>query len=172
MKTVAELRRELPQMGRLLWIGMASASRAPIVAVESAELRVGSGLVGDHHCHLGATREVPPKRQVTLIQHEHLAVIAELLGRESVPPELLRRNLVVAGINLQALKDLRFHVGGVTLEGTGDCHPCSRMSETLGEGGYAAVRGHGGITARVVVPGIIKLGDTVSLAVADASERV
>lgn len=72
---------------------------------------------------------------------------------------MLRRNIVIKGINLLALKDKTFWVGEALLEYTGECHPCSRMEETLGEGGYNAVRGHGGITARILNGGKITVGD-------------
>ncbi|HEX6984330.1 MAG TPA: MOSC domain-containing protein [Planctomycetaceae bacterium] len=156
MKTVSELLATLPQNGRLEWIGLAPARRAAIVPVSEAVVRVGTGLDGDHHSPSGRG-----KRQVTLIQWEHFPVIASLLGREAVSPELLRRNLAVSGINVLALKDRRFRVGEVLLEGTGQCHPCSRMEETFGPGGYNAVRGHGGITARVLEGGTIRIGDMV-----------
>ena len=100
----------------------------------------------------------PGKRQVTLIQAEHLPVIAALAGLETVAPEHLRRNVVVSGLALLALKDRRFRIGDVLLEGTGECHPCSRMEEAFGPGGYNAVRGHGGITARVLEGGLIEVG--------------
>ena len=89
-------------------------------------------------------------------------MIASLAGLETATPEQLRRNLVVSGLPLLALKEARFRVGEVVLEGTGECHPCSRMEETLGEGGYNAVRGHGGLTARVIQGGVIRVGDVVT----------
>ena len=103
------------------------------------------------------------KRQVTLIQAEHLPVVASILDRDApVDPELLRRNIVVSGINLLTLKDQRFRIGGVILEGSGPAVPCSRMEENLGPGGYNAMRGHGGITARVIEAGTIAIGDEVA----------
>jgi MOSC domain-containing protein YiiM len=104
------------------------------------------------------------KRQVTLLQAEHLSAIAALCGiGHRCDPSLLRRNLVVSGINLLALKDKPFLIGMVTLEGTGLCHPCSRMEEALGPGGYNAVRGHGGIMARIIEGGVLRIGDKVRL---------
>lgn len=143
--------------GRLAWIGLRPARRAPMAAAEAARLEAGQGLVGDRWA--GA---VTGARQVTLIAAEHLAAIAACLHLEAIPPERLRRNLVVAGLNLLALKGRRFRIGDAVLEHSGECHPCSRMEEEFGPGGYNAVRGHGGITARVVGGGAIRLGDAVT----------
>ncbi len=118
-----------------------------------AQLSPVSGLEND--------RRTTGKRQITLIQAEHLPVIAALCGLERVDPGRLRRNLVVAGINLWALRDRRFRIGPVVLHGTGACHPCSRMETALGPGGYNAMRGHGGITARVLSDGYVRVGDPV-----------
>lgn len=108
-----------------------------------ARLIAGQGLSGDHY----ATRHDGP-RQVMLIAAEDIAVIASFLGCDAIAPALLRRNLVTSGVNLMALKDRRFRIGTALLEGAGECAPCSHMEETLGPGGYNAVRGHGGICAR------------------------
>ena len=156
METIADLRARFPRAGRLEWIGLAAARTGPVRAVESAEVRPGTGIEGEHHARTGRS-----KRQVTLIQHEHLVAVAALLGRDAVPPELLRRNLVVSGVNLVALKDREFRVGAVLLKGSGPCDPCSRMEHNLGRGGYNAMRGHGGITAVVLEGGTIRVGDEV-----------
>ncbi|MFK7941534.1 MAG: MOSC domain-containing protein [Paracoccaceae bacterium] len=105
-------------------------------------------------------RQSAGKRAVTLIQAEHLPVISAL-SRTEVMPDLLRRNLVVAAINLLALRKVEFRIGTAILRGTGICAPCSRMEEALGLGGYNAVRGHGGITAEVLTPGHVAIGDAV-----------
>ncbi len=155
------LRRTVPQTGRVQWIGFASERRAPITVATGIELIAELGLDGDHHARPAQPDQPPRPRQVTLIQAEHLPVIAAMLGRDAVDPELMRRNLVVSGIPLLALKDQSFAIGDAMLMGTGPCPPCSRMEENLGLGGYAASRGHGGITARVLVGGTIEIGDDV-----------
>ena len=146
----------LPQVGRLQWIGIRPERKAPMIQLNIVEAIAGTGLVGDRYSSKNG------KRQVTLIQGEHLPAMASMLGREAIAPELLRRNLVITGINLLALKDKQFQIGSALLEYTGLCHPCSAMEATFGSGGYNAVRGHGGITARIIESGAIAVGDAVS----------
>ena len=120
----------------------------PILAREA--VLTEAGIDGDH--------APAGLRAVTLIQAEHLAVIGAL-ARTDVTPARLRRNLVVSGLNLAALRGWRLRLGEeAEVEVTGPCPPCSRMEEELGEGGYNAVRGHGGWYARVLRPGRIALG--------------
>ncbi len=159
MRTIAELMQILPQTGTIRWMGLSSARRSNIVAVEEVLAIAGYGLEGDHH----AKRRPDTKRQVTLIQAEHLVAVAGLMQMERLDPALVRRNLVVSGINLLALKGQTFQVGEAIFEGTGSCDPCSRMEENLGPGGYNAMRGHGGLTAKVHTGGKIRLGDEVRL---------
>lgn len=131
----------------------------PMLAVKQVAIDP-AGLIGDR-------RNRPGKRAVTLIQAEHLPVIASLSKLDQVTPEMLRRNLVVSGISLLALKNRHFSIGSVILLGTGICAPCSRMEEVLGHGGYNAMRGHGGITAEVVQEGTICIGDSIEPLSAD-----
>lgn len=160
MQTLADLMTEHAQQGRVMWLGVRPERRAPVQAVNAVEAAAERGLTGDRYRSRGG------KRQVTLMQWEHLPVIAALLGMaagaQALDPALLRRNICVAGINLLALKDQHFLIGGALLQGTGLAHPCSRMEEIFGPGGYNAVRGHGGITARVLQTGVIRVGDAVA----------
>jgi MOSC domain-containing protein YiiM len=142
--------------GTVAWLGLRSARRAPMVAVGEAVFDVAAGVVGDRWAGRAGGN-----RMVTLIGAEGLRAIASFLGRDAVPPEALRRNVVVAGLNLLALKDRTVRIGGAVIAVTGECHPCSRMEEILGPGGYNAVRGQGGVTARVVSGGTVSLGDEV-----------
>lgn len=159
----------VPQTGRLTAILLRPERRSTPIRVDQAEVTAGLGLAGDHRT-LERTPDLSARRQVTLLQAEHLPVVAALTGHDEVDPALLRRNLVVSGINLASLRDRRFCIGAVELEGTGWCHPCSRMEEALGPGGFQAMRGHGGITARVVASGTLHLGDPVR-AVGDPPNR-
>lgn len=189
VKVIADLRSTFPRAGQVQWIGLRPGRRQAVQSVPQAEAHPLVGLLGDHGkvapgrltALTGEAGEAPSsaaaaaapstspvpggpgRRQVTLIQAEHLPVVAALAGLETVTPELLRRNVVVSGISLLGLKDRRFRIGEVVLEGTGECHPCSRMEENLGAGGYNAVRGHGGITARVVQGGLMRVGDAVTV---------
>lgn len=148
---------QFPRDGRVEWIGGADQRKGDVVARRECRLEPGSGIDAEHHAVEGETH-----REVTLIQHEHLAAVAALTGRKSVDPELLRRNIVVSGINLLALQERTFQLGDVVLEGTGPCVPCERMEQNLGAGGYNAMIGHGGICARVVSGGTVRTGDVVS----------
>ena len=146
------------QKGDVVWIGLRPATRKEMKAIEEVNV-TETGLEGDR-----ATKNSPAnKRQVTLIQEEHLAAVASFLGKENIDPSLTRRNIVVKGINLNALKGRKFTIGEAILEMTGFCYPCSKMEKNLGHGGFNAMRGHGGITCRVIEEGIIKIGDQISI---------
>jgi MOSC domain-containing protein YiiM len=142
--------------GELVWIGLRPARRAQIVPQTTVVLVAGKGIEGDHY---ETSRDGP--RQATIIASEDIQAIASFLGRETIVPELLRRNFVTRGVNTAALKGRRFRIGTALLEGSGDCAPCSQMEELLGTGGYNAVRGHGGITARIIEGGAVRIGDAV-----------
>ena len=153
---INELQKLFHKDGKIEWIGIRPERKAELAEVEKIEVSPQTGLEGDHYQGRSG------KRQVTLIQAEHLQAVAALLNKDTIDPKLTRRNIVVSGINLIALKEKRIRIGAdVILEVTGICAPCSRMERNLGKGGYNAMRGHGGICAKVIHGGTIRLGDSL-----------
>lgn len=149
MKTIRDLNTPPHIAGRVEAIVVRGAPRDPARTLSATQALAGIGLADDR---LGKKGESElSTRQVTLVQAEHLPVIAQLAqlsGVAAVDPVRLRRNLVVSGINLLALRNARVQVGEAVLE-------------IVGPGAYAAMRGHGGMTARVITSGAIQVGDVV-----------
>lgn len=152
---LGKLMATLPRPGRVEWIGVRPARGVTMQALEEVLAETGAGLHGDRYA--GGSG----KRGITLIQAEHLPVIATLAGLDAVEPARLRRNIVVSGLPLIALKGRRFRLGEAVLETTEACDPCSMMEAALGPGGYNAMRGHGGLCARIVEGGRIRRGDAL-----------
>lgn len=157
MQNIKDLFTVFPHPGRVEWLGIRPERREPVQVVDSITVSGKGGIMGDHYSGQSGNRHV------TLIQAEHLPAIASLTGCATLDPALLRRNIVVSGLNLLALKDQTVQIGDAVLEITGQCHPCSKMEIALGPGGYNALRGHGGMTAKVVKNGLIRVGDAVSV---------
>ena len=168
MPDLRQLTRQFPRAGCVEAILLRPARGAPVLAVPSVLALQDRGLQGDRSAQALPTRAGGHKRQVTLLQAEHLPLIAAWVGRASIDASLLRRNLVIAGINLVSARalfaDQLVHIAigdEVVLEVTGPCDPCSKMEAELGAGAYNAMRGHGGMTARVLAGGRITVGDVV-----------
>ena len=164
MQDLRGLASAFPYAGRLEAIFVRPARGVPAQPLQSVRALAGLGLEGDRK----ASGRPGGKRQVTLVQAEHLPVVAALLRRDALDAALLRRNLLVSGLNLAAARSLfadqplQLLLGEeVVLEVSGPCEPCSKMEAQLGEGSYNALRGHGGVTARVLRGGRLAVGDLV-----------
>ncbi|MBA3696677.1 MAG: MOSC domain-containing protein [Methylotenera sp.] len=169
-QTLQSLSQTMPQIGKLEAIIVRPARLMPAIQINQTLAIANVGLQDDRRGieHNPSLIKIS-NRQVTLIQAEHIEVIAKLMRLPNLQAASLRRNLIVSGINLLAVKPLfahqknYLHIGEVVLEVTGICAPCSRMEEILGEGGYNAMRGHGGVIARVIKGGVLREGNAVNL---------
>lgn len=167
INSLRDLTSQFAQKGRLDNIYLRPAKGVVCVNTHQAEAIVGLGIKGDRVSDFPSRQTNGSKRQVTLIQSEHLTVIEAFL-KKPINPILLRRNLLISGINLIATKSLfkdqliYVEIGDVILEVTGPCEPCSKMEVQFGEGAYNAIRGHGGVTARIIKGGVLNVGDPVS----------
>jgi MOSC domain-containing protein YiiM len=168
MENLRDLVQQFRADGRVEAIVLRSERQQPAHFVSEVRAEPGLGLIGDRRSMAVRVGLEVRKRELTMFQSEHLPVVARWCGLESLEATRLRRNLVVSGINVLAMRSpfpdvrLEWQIGQeVILEVTGSCDPCSRMEAELGRGGYNALRGHGGVTARLLEGGTIRVGDRV-----------
>jgi MOSC domain len=158
----------LGRMGRVEAICIAGGGSPHMQALQQVVAIAGVGLAGDRYA-LGigfySPRPTNPgAREVTLIEAETLDALRSEHGIALEPSEH-RRNLTVRGIRLSELLGKRFMVGEVVLEGVKDCPPCEHLEALTGKRLIAPLLERGGLRARVVIGGTIRVGDAVGAAV-------
>lgn len=144
--------------GSVEWIGVRPERFVALAEKNDVFAEAGRGLHGDHRMD----KTPGSGRQVTLISREFIEAIERQRG-ESIDPARLRRNIVVTGVNLNALRYQRIQVGEAILEVGALCDPCERMEKELGPGGFVSMMGYGGYCCKIVESGRIACGDSVSL---------
>lgn len=155
-RLISRFLEDLPA-GKLEWIGLRPARKVAMVSVEKTIAIADRGLQGDRRLE-GSKGSA---RQVSIISVEFIRAIADNLGVAHIPVDILRRNLLVSGINLNALRHQYFQIGSAVFQATAQCHPCSRMEAALGKGGLVAMLGYGGLCAKILESGEISCGDEV-----------
>lgn len=128
------------------------AGENPIVEVEQVECVAGRGLRGDRFFDF----KEDYKGQVTLFSWEIFDALRKAQGKTELSPAVLRRNIVVEGLDLDALIGKRFELQGVTLEGTGECKPCYWMDQAVGSGAEDWLKGRGGLRCKIVTDGVLR----------------
>ena len=168
--SLRDLCQQFASEGRIEAIVLRPERDEPAILVDEARAEPGRGLIGDRRANAARSGRQSTKRELTLFQAEHLPVVASWCGLTELQPSRLRRNLLVSGLNLIAMRSpfadvvLEWMVGDeVIIQITGPCDPCSKMATELGLGSYNALRGHGGMTARILTGGLIRVGDKVCL---------
>ena len=146
-------------MSQVDCIFIAPTRGGPVQAVAAVEALTGGGLVGDRYA-LPANR-LAPDYEVTLVQREHIEAFARAQGLD-VAMGSLRRNIVTRGIELNDLVGYSIRIGTATLEGLELCEPCSLLSERVHPAALSFFVGRGGLRARVLVGGWIRLGDVIT----------
>ncbi len=123
-----------------------------ITELDLVECIAGRGLRGDRFFD----HKDNYKGQVTLFSAEVFDELCAALDLPHATPAALRRNLVVAGGDLNALIGQTFTLQGIVLEGTEECRPCYWMDEALGPGAEAWLRGRGGLRCRILTDGWLR----------------
>ncbi|WP_236825435.1 MULTISPECIES: MOSC domain-containing protein [unclassified Blastococcus] len=128
---------------------------------ERLELRAGVGIVGDRYAGRPAHRDA----QVTVLAVESLEQLAAELGVAPFDPLLARRNVVLRGAEVEALRGRRFSLdcgdGPVLLGGGRPANPCAWMDLVLAPGAHRGLRGRGGVRCGALSDGVLRLGPAV-----------
>lgn len=123
--------------------------------IECAEVRVlaGRGIEGDRFLDFKADY----KGQITFFAHEVYEELCARLGEWGKPPSVFRRNVITHGIDLNELIGREFEVQGVRFLGMAECSPCHWMDHAFGAGAEAALQNHGGLRAKVLSDGLLRV---------------
>ena len=74
-------------------------------------------------------------------------------------PGVLRRNVIVSGVDLMELIGADFELQGVRFHGTAHCKPCSWMNIAFAPGAEQFLADRGGLRARILSDGQIRVGE-------------
>jgi len=130
------------------------AGEHPALDVPAAKCRAGWGLEGDRF--YGWRPEY--KGQVTFFAWETFLAAREKFNVPALSPGAFRRNLLTEGLDLNALIGRKFTLGGVEFEGTDESRPCHWMNQVIAPGAEDWLRGRGGLRAKVLSDGEIRVG--------------
>ena len=125
------------------------------------EIRGGIGIVGDRYAGKPAHRDA----QVTVLATEALEALAAELGAAPFDPLRARRNVVLRGAEVEALRGQEFTLdsgaGEVRLRGGRPANPCAWMDVVLAPGAHRGLRGRGGVRCAALTGGVLRLGPAV-----------
>jgi len=127
-------------------------------AEQSVEALVDGGLAGDRYSEAKNRRS--PDYQVTFIELEHIEAFTQATGLP-LAPEMPRRNIITRGVRLNGLCGKRFSVGRARFEGLALCEPCSLFAQRTHRDVLKFFVGKGGLRARIVSGGVIRVGDSI-----------
>ena len=140
--------------------GEGSASMERVDEVRTIE---GCGIEGDRYCEgTGYWTNFGDVCEITLISSEDLEHIERELGI-SVGNGEHRRNIVTSGVSLKDLRGKRFRIGETVLEYDRPRPPCRHIQDLTEPGMTRALKGRGGICARVVQAGRIRAHDDIEI---------
>lgn len=137
-------------------IVLGGAAEAPLHSVESARAIAGRGLQGDRYADGAGTFSPGGGRG-----HDLTLVAAEVLEDAGIDPLEARRNLIVRGVDLDALRGRRFRIGAVQCLGQRRCEPCAHLERLTRPGVLRALAHRGGLRADILRGGDVRVGDPV-----------
>lgn len=124
----------------------------PTVEVAEIECVAGRGIRGDRFFDFKENY----KGQITFFSQEVFEAMCAALKLTGKAPGLSRRNVVIAGIDLNSLVGTEFEIQGIRFRGTSSCAPCHWMDHAFGPGAEHFLQNRGGLRAQILTSGILK----------------
>jgi len=129
------------------------AGLSPMKEMTAVECAAGRGLWGDRFFDFKENY----KGQITFFAQEVYEELCAQFGMSDREPSVFRRNVIVSGCDLNTLIGKKFELQGVLFEGTEEASPCYWMNQAFCEGAEAALRGRGGLRARILTDGMLQV---------------
>jgi MOSC domain-containing protein YiiM len=127
----------------------------PLAEVPRIDCVAGHGIRGDRFYDYRDNY----KGQLTFFSFEVFEKLAGNFGLTTKSPGVLRRNVIVSGVDLNDLIGEEFSIQGVRLRGTGHCKPCYWLDQAFAPGTEDFLEGNGGLRAEILTDGAIAVGD-------------
>lgn len=137
------------------------AGEHPILAVPALECVAGRGLRGDRFFDY----KPDYKGQITFFAaeiYEELCTTFLPLNGAHPAPSAFRRNVITRGVDLNTLIGQTFSIQGISFLGTAECSPCYWMDQAFALGTEAALKGRGGLRAKIISDGWLRLPETTA----------
>jgi MOSC domain-containing protein YiiM len=126
----------------------------PIIECDEVLCVAGRGILGDRFFD----HKENYKGQITFFASEVFEDVCWELGVRGQSPGVLRRNVITVGVDLNSLIGVEFVLQEVRFAGVEECRPCYWMDQALAPGAEAALRGRGGLRARILDDGTLRVG--------------
>ncbi len=128
------------------------AADYPIHEATEAQCVAGKGIVGDRFYDY----KPDYKGQITFFSWEVYRDLCETFELDDPPPSIFRRNIIVEGADLNALIGEHFKIQGIEFLGTEEAKPCYWMNGAVAEGAEEAMKGRGGLRAKILSNGTLR----------------
>ena len=144
-------------MAQVISIHRVAEKNGPAEALKQVDVRADFGLEGDWRSKKNSGR------QITLIEEEELANLALALKVPAIASGASRRQIVARGLRLNDTVGKKLRLGPLVLQVERLCDPCKNMEIMIGPGAWWAMKDRGGICARVLEGGVLKVGDALEV---------
>ncbi|MGK0186831.1 MAG: MOSC domain-containing protein YiiM [Verrucomicrobiales bacterium] len=119
--------------------------------VEEVECVTGKGLRGDRFFDY----KDDYKGQVTFFSREVYDSLCRHFDVWDKPAHVLRRNVLIEGVDLNDWIGEEFEIQGIRFAGTQEAAPCYWMNQAFAPGAEEFLKGQGGLRAHILSDGIL-----------------